>query len=155
MGRSKVRESDLWKTFRDKLFKERLKGRKRDVKRIENNVALGTPDVNYCIEGAEGWVELKHAREWPKRGGPLKLRHFTPEQRLWIHLRQGAGGKAFVLLKVEDDYFLFWNIDEVGKTLNRAQLIKQSIVHRRGVFPTDAILLVLKHKSPSYLDIQI
>ena len=149
-----MRESDLWATLRDKLFKERLKGTRRDVKRIET-MAPGTPDVNYCIDGKEGWIELKHAREWPKRGGPLKLRHFTPEQRLWIHTRQKAGGKAFVLLKVEDDYFLFWNISEVGKTLNRAELIKQSIVHARGRFPTNAILLVLKHVCPNYIDIKV
>lgn len=138
-----MNESAFWRSILEKFLKA-LKGFKKDFKRIENNVSSGTPDVNYCIEGKEGWIELKHAKEWPKRGGPLKLRHFSPEQRLWIKTRQKAGGNVYVLLKVERDYFLFWDIDGIGQTLNREQLIKQSEVHNQGSFPVEAILFVLR-----------
>ena len=136
-------ESAFWNSIRKK-FLEALRDLRKDFKRIENNVSSGTPDVNYCIEGEEGWIELKHAKEWPKRGGPLKLRHFTPEQRLWIYTRQKAGGKAFVLLKVARDYFLFWDCEGVGQDLNREELIEQSIVHAEGYFPTDKIIMELQ-----------
>jgi hypothetical protein len=141
-----MNESAFWRSIRKK-FLEDLRDLRKDFKRIENNVSSGTPDVNYCIEGEEGWIELKHAKEWPKRGGPLKLKHFTPEQRLWIHTRQKAGGKAFVLLKVAKDYFLFWDCDGVGQNLNREELIQLSEVHTCGSFPTEEILFVLRFVS--------
>ena len=137
-----MNESAFWNSTKEKFLKA-LKGLKKDFKRIENNVSSGTPDVNYCIEGKEGWIELKHAKEWPKRGGPLKLRHFTSEQRLWIRTRQKAGGNAYVLLKVEKDYFLFWDITGVGETLNREQLIQQSEVHNQGRFPVESVIFTL------------
>lgn len=55
-----------------------------------------------------GWIELKYAKEWPKRGGPLKIKHFKPQQRAWLIRRRQAGGRAFVLLKVgASEWLLF------------------------------------------------
>lgn len=79
-----------------------------DAVSIENGVGVGTPDVNY----AEGWIELKWVRSWPKRPDtPVVLEHFTREQRRWIDRRSRAGGKVFVLLKVGRDWFLFRGMD--------------------------------------------
>ena len=64
----------------------------------------GNPDVNYTL----GWIELKYAKEWPKRGGPLRIPHFTQEQRGWLIRRCAAGGRAYLLLKVGDDEWLLF-----------------------------------------------
>ncbi len=68
-----------------------------DPVRIESHLtASGIPDVNY----SQGWIELKYAERWPPRQGPLRVDHFTPEQRGWLVQRRQAGGLAFLLLKV-------------------------------------------------------
>lgn len=72
--------------------------------RVENPMLPGTPDVNW----SHGWIELKFAERWPPRGGPLRVDHFTKEQRTWLTRRRRAGGNAKVLLKVgEFEWLLF------------------------------------------------
>jgi hypothetical protein len=79
----------MWEELRTLL-------RELDPVRIENLVGSGVPDVNYN----QGWIELKYMDRWPPRGGPLRIDHFTPEQRGWLTRRRKKKGKAFVLLKV-------------------------------------------------------
>lgn len=75
-----------------------------DPVRIESPITSGIPDVNY----KEGWVELKYADRWPPRKGPLRVDHFTKEQRAFLVRRRRAGGRAFLLLKVgRDEWLLF------------------------------------------------
>lgn len=79
-----------------------LKG--MDPVRVENPACPGTPDVNY----KGGWIELKYADRWPPLGGPLRIDHFTKQQRVWLTRRRAAGGLAFLLLKVgEGEWLLF------------------------------------------------
>lgn len=67
--------------------------------RIENNVELGTPDVNFCLT-VDYWVELK-VQEAPKRAKTkFRIENFTMEQRQWLVDRCRAGGNAFVLVQV-------------------------------------------------------
>lgn len=75
-----------------------------DPVRIESPITPGIPDVNIT----PGWIELKFAERWPPRGGPLRLDHFTTEQRAFLVRRRRAGGKAWLLLKVgESEWLLF------------------------------------------------
>lgn len=75
-----------------------------DPVRIESPMSSGVPDVNYI----QGWVELKYAKRWPPRGGPLRIDHFTHEQRNWLTRRRLAGGRAWLLLKVgRSEWLLF------------------------------------------------
>lgn len=91
-------EASLWGRVR-----KALKG--MDPCRIENRCESGTPDVWY-VEGA---LELKWTRKAPKRGGIVRLDHeMTTEQRVWAIRRHHAGGKTFVLLKLADEYLLFY-----------------------------------------------
>jgi hypothetical protein len=76
---------------------------------VENLVCPGTPDVNYI----HGWIELKYVKNWPKRGGVLKLDHFTPTQKAWILRRRIAGGLVFVLLCVGNEWVLFSGLQAV------------------------------------------
>lgn len=72
--------------------------------RVENPMLPGTPDVNW----SHGWIELKFAERWPPRGGPLRVDHFTKEQRAWLTRRRRAKGNAKLLLKVgESEWLLF------------------------------------------------
>lgn len=91
-------ESNMWKALKP-LFEDNG----LDAHRIENKIELGTPDVNYL----HGWIELKYKSKWPARGGILALPHFTALQRRWLDRRHTAGGRAFVLLKVNKEWILF------------------------------------------------
>jgi hypothetical protein len=73
-----------------------------DPIRIENRCELGTPDVNIALGD---WIELKIAKA-PKRGGILKIDHYTQEQRTWAIRRHHAGGRCWVLLKVSSEWLL-------------------------------------------------
>lgn len=72
---------------------------------VENGMTHpGTPDVSY----AGGWIELKAMEHWPVRPTtPLRVPHFTPQQRIWLMRRYRAGGRVFLLLTVGNDWLLF------------------------------------------------
>jgi hypothetical protein len=88
-------EDSMWDAIRPVLSS-------LDPVRVENPVGPGTPDVNYT----GGWIELKFADRWPPRGGPLRLEHYTKQQRVWHQKRRRAGGRVFVLLKVDVEWLL-------------------------------------------------
>lgn len=89
----------MWEAIRPVL-------RGTDPVRIESPITSGIPDVNCTL----AWVELKYKSGWPKRATtPLRVDHFTPEQRAWLTRRCRAGGSAYLLLKVGDsEWLLFW-----------------------------------------------
>jgi hypothetical protein len=79
--------------------------RELDAISVENKVYPGTPDVNYI----GGWMELKWLRRWPKNcdESPVKIDHFTPQQRVWLKRRWRRGGAAWLLLQVRTDWLIF------------------------------------------------
>ncbi len=90
-------EAAMWDAIRPML-------KKLDPVRVENPIVPGTPDVNYT----GGWIELKWCERWPPMGGPLRVDHFTQQQKVWLTKRRHAGGRAFLLLKVgENEWLLF------------------------------------------------
>jgi len=75
-------------------------------KRIECEDQKGVPDVNCSL----GWIELKQKRkaDMPKRvNTPVRLDHFTPEQRAWLAGRANVGGACWLLLLMGDEWLLF------------------------------------------------
>jgi hypothetical protein len=94
---------------------------------IENKLETGTPDVNYCVYGAEGWLELKSIPSFPKHSNTVvRIEHFTLDQRRWIKHRQNVGGRAGVVLQVGDEVFLFMDITAVViGTLTEDQIRKR------------------------------
>lgn len=75
-----------------------------DAISVENFVHPGTADVNHV----GGWMELKYVAAWPKRAAtPLRIPHFTGQQRTWLTRRVRAGGRADLLLLVEQQWLLF------------------------------------------------
>lgn len=72
---------------------------------VENPINPGTPDINY----ADGFIECKWLRHWPKREGTIVklLCDLSKEQRLWINLREKAGGIVWVMLQCRREWLLF------------------------------------------------
>lgn len=83
---------------------------------VENGAThSGTPDVNYI----EGWIENKAMEHWPVRAvTPLRIKHFTPQQRIWLFKRHAAGGRVHLLLTV-DRYWLLFRGDIAAEYVGR------------------------------------
>jgi hypothetical protein len=102
--------------------------RELDAVSVENKVYPGTPDVNF----AEGWVELKWLRYWPRNAedSVVQIRHFTPQQRVWLKRRWNRGGQAFLLLQAaQTDWLLFDGLtaaQAVGRA-NRPELFERAL----------------------------
>ena len=116
--------------------------RSLDAIAVENGVLPGTPDVEFI----GGWVELKSAERWPaKAETPLRMEHFSPEQRAWLRRRCRRGGKAWLLLRVGShagEWLLFRGdvaADILG-TATRAALLTAAHRHWPAT-PTDEELL--------------
>lgn len=78
--------------------------RSLDAIAVENPAYPGTPDVNYI----GGWLELKWVRRWPEgEDTPLRLPHFTQQQKVWALRRERKGGSSKVLLQVGREWLLF------------------------------------------------
>ena len=75
-----------------------------DAQSVESPCQPGIPDVN-CTRG---WIELKWLREWPKNiETPVRLDHYTPQQRVWAVKRRLAGGNVWLLLQCRQEWLLF------------------------------------------------
>lgn len=118
MGRFHVRnESLMWRKLRPVLLAARL-----DPVRVENPIHPGTPDVNL----ANGcWIELKCIPGWPVRtSSPVQIRHYTPQQRVWIYRRwKYAPGSTFLLLEVLSvQQWLLFDGDVAAKIVGRGTM---------------------------------
>jgi len=74
-----------------------------DFQSVETwSTGRGVPDLNYCCEGIEGWIELKATRGWRV--------NVSPEQVGWTERRLRAGGRVFIAVRrkarVDDTLFL-------------------------------------------------
>lgn len=59
----------------------------------------GVPDVNYCVAGCEGWIEMKRISGWRAR--------VSPEQVGWAERRIRAGGRVLVAIRRRDEMAMF------------------------------------------------
>lgn len=101
---------------------------------VENPACPGTPDVYYM----HGWVELKEADEWPVRPStPLRLKHFTKQQRLWARTHILKGGVSTVLLKVGKlEWFLLDGLiaaDRLGNMTREEILSASRLIFNKGL----------------------
>lgn len=95
-----MKEASLWN-----YIKKGLAGRGL-LNRIESSVGNGIPDVLFCIPQKFLWIELKYVKEWPKRNTTKVKLPLRPEQVIWINSRGNLSGLVFVLIKIENDFFL-------------------------------------------------
>lgn len=96
-------ESNDYKTLKKNL----PKGKDR-FDRIENLVLTGMPDINYCFDGIEGWIELKNPTE-PKRA-TTKLfasnHKLSQDQKNWFKRQIDAGGNCWVIIATDRMWYL-------------------------------------------------
>ena len=97
---------------------------------VENVCLPGTPDVNY----AGGWIELKWLKSWPeKEGTPIRIPHYTNQQRVFAMKRDKAGERCWWLLNVEktNDWLLLDGTvaAKLIGTATKSDLIAAAAVH--------------------------
>lgn len=70
--------------------------------RIENGeIGPGTPDVSFCVNGTEGWMELKDARsQTASIPFPNENVGLHKSQIRWIKDRLAAGGNVWIVARV-------------------------------------------------------
>jgi len=96
-------EKDDYKIFRKNICKPLDR-----MDRIENVVGNGTPDINYCAEGRESWIELKSPKE-PKRVGTTLFgsnHRLSTDQKNWFLSQQNAGGNGYILIATDVRWIL-------------------------------------------------
>lgn len=120
--------------FRQQVVKE-LQRLGTDPISVENRVRAGTPDVECTL----GWLELKYLPEWPKLPEtPVRIDHFTNQQRNFLRRRWKAGGGAWLLLRVGSrgviENLLFQGPDAADFVgyLDRAKLESLATLHSYG-----------------------
>lgn len=107
--------------------------------RIENLASSGMPDVSYCIDGVEGFIENKLRAAWPQDPGRIvTLPHYSAQQRLWHERRATAGGRVYVLLGIGTplrDVLLFeggWAAAHLGR-VPKQELVLGAVYAGMGV----------------------
>jgi hypothetical protein len=95
-------EAALWKRVKSGGAHLKKCGHRVDLKRIENSVGSGHPDVEGCIEGTQIWLELKSCPRPKKPSTPIRPK-VRPSQNIWLQERARAGCRqCFVLMQVGD-----------------------------------------------------
>ena len=92
-----------------KILKHNLPQGYDRLERIENIVGVGTPDVNYCIDGREGWIEMKSPIEKSNPNSKLftgRNHKLLQTQKNWFLQQKNAGGKGFILIATDKRWLL-------------------------------------------------
>ena len=85
-----MKEARLWEWLRERL-------QSGHFTRVESDCSPGLPDVNYCVQRSEGWIELKAAKR--ATGTPFKTRGgLRPEQIRWINTHVSHGGTVWIIV---------------------------------------------------------
>lgn len=106
-------ESAMWKRLRPVLVAAKL-----DPVRVENPIYPGTPDVNLATGS---WIELKTIEAWKLDRRVTLIRHFTPQQRVWLYRRwKSAPGTTHLVLEVRAlRLWLLFDGDVAAKIVGR------------------------------------
>jgi len=100
-----MNEAGLWKYLRNGLLG------KCHMTRIESSAGNGVPDVSLGLPGKSIWIELKYIPSWPKRATTKVKLPLRAEQKHWIDARGRMSGDVWVLVRIENDFFLlYWTV---------------------------------------------
>lgn len=95
--------------------------------KVQDAYNKGLPDVDYCIMGASGKLELKYEPKFPVRIDTRIQIEVSKEQRAQLRRWHNAGGQCYVLLGVQKNWYLFpW---DVAESLTRVELQQQALTH--------------------------
>lgn len=91
-----------------KTLKKNLPEPRDRLDRVENAVGTGMPDINFCSEGVECWIEQKSPTE-PKRA-TTKLfgsnHKVSQDQMNWFKRQMTARGNAYFLIATDKRWML-------------------------------------------------
>lgn len=75
---------------------------------IENTAGVGAPDTSYCIQGRDGWIEIKYKAELPKRATTAALGEcLRPAQRIWFNYHLKAGSRhCWLFARIADELIM-------------------------------------------------
>lgn len=114
-----TRETGVYTRLRERV------GRPTDRwTRIENGLGDGTPDVNYCAAGREGWIEIKAPIE-PARPTTAMFGNGNHQvsvgQANWLLAQSNAGGVAWLFIASEQRLILLPGkiVGEMGIKINK------------------------------------
>lgn len=126
-------EGSLWDNMRSRFSPYGL------LRRCEHAQEKGWPDVYWVLLRVPGWTELKYLPDYPAMAdSPVWHEHLTLEQVNWIEDEVEAGGRAYLLLQVRHDYYLF---DAVGtraiyeRRVTRGDLPRVALCHGTQLTP--------------------
>lgn len=90
-----TREANVFARLKERVMRP---GDRMD--RIENGLAAGWPDVNYCFVGREGWIELKAPDAPVNEATPLfgSNHPLSIDQANWFLNQARAKGRAFLFI---------------------------------------------------------
>jgi hypothetical protein len=127
-------ESSFARSLRDGARKKaREMGMPMVWTRLECSLA-GVPDVVCSVGGRHHFIELKSVVRFPKKDKtPIRLPHFTSDQRWWLKQHGEAGESCYVFLKVDKEYFLYhWsNLAGLGEW-TRQELMDNCVFYAKG-----------------------
>lgn len=141
-------EKNAYQNIRNNILKVRPKGSVYldRFDRVENAIGSGMPDVNYCIEGIEGWLEIKSPVEPKRPTTPLfgSNHNVSQEQINWFCRQRQSGGNSFLLIQTNKRYMLIgqYFVDEIN-SLCMPDLLDYSFwtVERPVMNPSDWVVL--------------
>lgn len=145
---SKASETDLWTWLRAATTSRDL-----FIRRIENLVGVGDPDVRGYYVGRPFDIELKTAARPKRPETPVIGKGYVrPEQVVWHRLCWLAGGNNYVLVQVGRGggakHYLVPGRD-IGKIegLSERDLCGLSVLQGSAVLPLDVILCAVTYRS--------
>jgi len=94
------------------------------MERVENGVATGMPDVNYCIMGIEGWIEIKFPDE-PARPTTALFgngnHQVSVDQCNWLLKQSQAGGRGWLFIATTERLIMIEGarVGKMGTLINK------------------------------------
>ena len=79
---------------------------RRVANKVQDVHNRGLPDVDYCLYGASGKLELKYVLAYPVKVDAKIPIDTSVEQRRQLSRWRMAGGQCYVLLGIARDWFL-------------------------------------------------
>jgi len=122
-----MREAVLWELLRGKWGV--IPGVR--IMRVENPCLPGTPDVCVGFNGKCAWIELKMIESFPKRAStPVRIDHFTSQQKLWLNEWGGIKIPVFVIIRVvSTGYYVFeWRAATQICEMTRSQWEEKAVL---------------------------
>lgn len=105
---------------------------------VELSQGVGVPDLNYCVDGREGWAELKVIRiQVPQDASTRVTVNIRPAQYAWMTQRTRAGGRACFVIGVSNVILIVRDLYCIKRMMYHNIPWNELVSMAGGVFPAD------------------